>query len=330
MQAFVGRLRAIAITHEMLAGARWEGADLRAMAQRLVEPYSTPGGQSSVSIEGESLRLPASIAPSVCMILHELATNATKYGALSRPRGRVTLTWHREMRNDGPRRIPWLRIEWEERGGPPARKPQHAGFGTNFIEQTATYQLRGHATLDFKPAGLTCLLDVPLERPALRTPAVEPLHPADAEVVAAAVHGDGEHSPTAAIAASDTGNVAAVVDIGGRRVLIVEDDLLVAQSLASHVQSLGCEVIGPAATSEDACAIVKSRPVDAAILDINLSAGTSAPVARALAGRHTPFTFVTGYSNLKTLPDDLRGQRVLCKPVDKETLSRALRDMASM
>ncbi|HEX5689354.1 MAG TPA: response regulator, partial [Roseiflexaceae bacterium] len=138
-------------------------------------------------------------------------------------------------------------------------------------------------------------------------------HPAGTAANAAAAAFDG--------IATDGGNLT------HRRVLVVEDDALVAQAMSMHLKSLGCEVIGPAATSDDACALVKHKPVDAAILDINLSAGTSAPVARALAGRRTPFVFVTGYSNLKTLPDDLRGQRVLCKPVDKEMLGRALREM---
>lgn len=336
-EAFAGRLRALAITHEMLAGAKWEGADLRSMVARLAEPYARADGLARIVTEGEGLQLPLTIAPSVCMILHELATNAAKHGALSRPSGRVTIAWQREMHRDDDRKTPWLHMEWVERGGPPVRPPATpteasgpvAGFGTSFIESTVTYQLRGRCTLDFAPAGLTATIDLPLERnqhestgfPDELSRSARP----DAERHALKA---GESLAIPGAPANGVSAEAADAAGVGRRVLVVEDDHLVAQSIAGHLKSLGCEIIGPAATSDDACALVKSKAVDAAILDINLSAGTSAPVARALAGRRTPFVFVTGYSSLKTLPDDLRGQRVLCKPVDKETLGRALREMA--
>jgi two-component SAPR family response regulator len=90
---------------------------------------------------------------------------------------------------------------------------------------------------------------------------------------------------------------------------------------------LDCEVIGPAARPEEACRLVRQFDPDAAILDVNLSPGTSAPVARALLMKGRPFTFVTGYSSIKALPDDLRGHRVLAKPVTKEMLADAVREM---
>jgi DNA-binding LytR/AlgR family response regulator len=114
----------------------------------------------------------------------------------------------------------------------------------------------------------------------------------------------------------------------GLRVLIVEDDFLVARSLEILLAGLGCEVVGPASTAEEACQLIKSRPVDGALLDIALSPGTSAPVARALLYRDRPFVFVTGYAGIGMLPDDLRGYRVLQKPVDRETLASAVVEFA--
>ncbi len=315
---FAGRLRALAITHEMLAGGKWEGADLRAMIERLVMPHATSAGVSRVTIDGSPQRLPATIAPSVCMVLHELVTNAAKHGALSIPNGRVTMSWQCEMHVDGDRRIPWLHIEWIECGGPAAHAPVKKGFGTSFIEQTVSYQLRGQSKLDFTPAGLIVRLDVPLERPLRSNMGGSAEAVATSQLAESTLRNAREFDV-------DNGQAAATC----RRVLVVEDDHLVAQSLVSQLRSLGCEIVGPAATSDDACALVKSQSVDAAILDLNLSSGTSAPVARALAGRRTPFVFVTGYSSLKSLPDDLRGQRVLCKPVDRESLGRALNEMAT-
>jgi DNA-binding NtrC family response regulator len=114
----------------------------------------------------------------------------------------------------------------------------------------------------------------------------------------------------------------------GRRILVVEDDYLVARSLARLLRSMGATVVGPAGTPEEACALIRTTPIDAAFLDVSLSPGTSAPVARALLYRGSPFVFITGYGNLDMLPDDLRGYRVLHKPVDAETLISAIKEMA--
>ncbi len=109
-------------------------------------------------------------------------------------------------------------------------------------------------------------------------------------------------------------------ELDGLRVLVVEDDFDVAESLKVMLSVLGCHVVGPASTSDEACRLVKEGPVDVAILDIALSPGTSAPVARSLLYRGCPFVFVTGFGNIEMLPEELRGYRVLLKPVDRDTL----------
>jgi DNA-binding NtrC family response regulator len=110
-------------------------------------------------------------------------------------------------------------------------------------------------------------------------------------------------------------------------VLVVEDEYDVAEGLRLALEKLDCEVAGPVSTSEDACEIVKGRELDAAVLDIALSPGTSAPVARALRSRGCPFVFVTGYSNLDMLPEELRGHHILLKPVDAESLGAAIMEL---
>jgi CheY-like chemotaxis protein len=110
------------------------------------------------------------------------------------------------------------------------------------------------------------------------------------------------------------------------RVLVVEDEFLVAKSLETVLRALGCNVVGIASTVEAACDVIKQNDVDAALLDINLSPGTCEPVARALRYRQIPFVFLTGYSNLNMLPDDLRGQRIVTKPADAATLARVLHE----
>lgn len=110
------------------------------------------------------------------------------------------------------------------------------------------------------------------------------------------------------------------------RVLVVEDEYLVAKALENSLRAMGCEVVGTASTVEQACDLIKRNDVQAALLDVNLSPGTCEPVARALRYRQIPFVFLTGYSNLNMLPDDLRGYRIVTKPADAATLARVLRE----
>ena len=110
----------------------------------------------------------------------------------------------------------------------------------------------------------------------------------------------------------------------GARVLIVEDDFIVAQSLEFLLATCGCEVIGIAPTAHDALGLIAARPVDAAVLDIHLRGGSVAPLAEVLAARHTPFVFVTGYADLDMLPEALRGHPRLDKPVVADTLIATL------
>ncbi|MHC5114944.1 MAG: response regulator [Planctomycetota bacterium] len=128
---------------------------------------------------------------------------------------------------------------------------------------------------------------------------------------------------------SETPDPAADSPLAGLRVLVVEDDYFVARSLGVLLEALDAAVVGPASTVEQACDLVRDEEIDVAVLDITLSPGTSAPVARALRMRGCPFLFVTGYSSIGMLPDDLRGHRVLLKPVDAETLSGAVRELLS-
>ncbi len=112
--------------------------------------------------------------------------------------------------------------------------------------------------------------------------------------------------------------------LSGLRVLVVEDNFFIARSLVHDLTELECKVIGPAANVADASRLIRDSALDLAILDINLTSGTSEPVARELQCRQTPFFFITGYNNLGLLPNDLRNHRVLHKPIDAEMLEPAI------
>ena len=111
-----------------------------------------------IEIEGEPVALTAKQGLGLSLILHELGTNAAKYGALSRQEGRVHVSWRVEGGDRG-RRVCLL---WQERGGPPVEPPQEKGFGTRLIERASTYELEGEVELDYAPGGLRCEMVFPL------------------------------------------------------------------------------------------------------------------------------------------------------------------------
>jgi two-component sensor histidine kinase/PAS domain-containing protein len=155
-QIFLGRMDALARTHDLLFESQWQGADLRSLADTL-RPFA---GERSVAIEvdGARVELNARQALSLSLVLHELAINAAKYGALSVPEGRVRLSWHIGHADDGER----LRLRWEERGGPPVKRPQKTGFGTELTRRAFEFELGGTANLTFEPEGVRLEATFPL------------------------------------------------------------------------------------------------------------------------------------------------------------------------
>jgi two-component system CheB/CheR fusion protein len=152
--SFIGRVRALAVTHEALAAARWEGVDFDRVARQILAPYMYDG-RTGVHLDGASVMLPARASSPVCMTLHELSTNAAKYGALSVPGGRIDLSWRAEDDET-------LRITWIETGGPPADRARDDGFGTKLIRGAIEHEVRGRVEMEFRPEGLVCRIDVPL------------------------------------------------------------------------------------------------------------------------------------------------------------------------
>jgi two-component sensor histidine kinase/ActR/RegA family two-component response regulator len=298
--SFAGRIRALAVAHELLANSNWQGADLETMIHRCVAPAKR-AGYGTIEVIGPQLQLSASLAPSLCLILHELASNATRYGALSARDGTVRIGWEQQTMRPGGER---LRLTWMESEGPPVVPPSGHGFGLELVEGIATHQLHGAAKVIFDRSGVSCELHIPLDHP----------HP---QTSAAAGSPDAHSSIVSTVDSASH-------RMDGKRILLVEDDFLVASTLSSALAAAGCDVIGPASTVDEACRLIKLEPVDAAVLDINLSPGTSAPIARSLQYRGCPFLFVTGYSNISMLPDELRGYRVLAKPVDGRALCEAV------
>ncbi|HYJ30607.1 MAG TPA: HWE histidine kinase domain-containing protein [Allosphingosinicella sp.] len=155
-KAFESRLTALAGAHDLLTGRNWEAAPLSQVIERA--GIGCGAGSERVRIEGEDIELPPRTAVSIAMALHELCTNAVKYGALSNEVGLVTVRWSISGRGDERR----LRLEWIEEGGPPVAPPARRGFGSRMIERGLASELGGTVALEFHPEGVRCLIDAPL------------------------------------------------------------------------------------------------------------------------------------------------------------------------
>jgi two-component sensor histidine kinase/PAS domain-containing protein len=144
-KALDDRILSMAKAHDLLTARAWTGADLQDVVARTLDAF-TP---AHVTISGAGINVPPKHALSLSLALHELATNATKYGALSRPEGHVRVRWWME---DGT-----LRLDWEETGGPPVAPPTRNGFGSRLLEQLL-HELNGEARLNYDPKGVRCTL----------------------------------------------------------------------------------------------------------------------------------------------------------------------------
>lgn len=152
--AFEGRLGALSAAHDLLTQGNWEAASIRSIISAALLPFQC--SDSSVAMAGPDVLLPPQTSVSLALAVHELATNAAKYGALSLPSGQVNIQW--EIVED---RLKW---KWIECGGPPVSLPTSRGFGTRMIERALAAELSGNVKIDFLPSGVACLLEAPLPR----------------------------------------------------------------------------------------------------------------------------------------------------------------------
>jgi PAS domain S-box-containing protein len=159
IQTIKGRLRSMADAHGLLSQSSWRGVRLGALVREQLAPYAT---KSNVSIGGTTeVVLSAAATPAIAMVLHELVTNAAKYGALSIPNGHVSVGW--ELRSNGAA-APTLRIEWRELDGPPPSASLPSGYGTNLIRDLIPHELGGIVDLVFAPDGAVCKIELPLKQ----------------------------------------------------------------------------------------------------------------------------------------------------------------------
>ncbi|ADJ23176.1 signal transduction histidine kinase [Hyphomicrobium denitrificans ATCC 51888] len=284
--ALDGRIHAMSAAHDLLRQSSWTGVDLHKLVAGALEPFKSRT-DNDIVIEGERVRLTSKFAQSMALVLHELATNAVKHGALSTSGGKVSVGWSRVPTPDGEK----IKFAWTERGGPPCAKPIRKGFGLTVI-RSASSECGGQANMDLSTEGFEFSFEGDL---SARTQMVSQRH---VSIIPRAV-------PAATVTPPDA---------PGCKILLIEDEALIAMQLKLDLEEDGHTVIGPIAQLSEALRTAAESEFDIALIDINLGADNSAPVAEILDRRNVPFAFTTGYNDLIFMPPLLRNYPHLTKP----------------
>jgi PAS domain S-box-containing protein len=158
VQSLDGRIQSMAAAHTLLSQSGWDGAGLAALVYNQLAPYATEG---NLTITGTDVTLPSAATQALAMVLHELVTNAAKYGALSVPGGKVAVSWERGLNGNATEGLTFL---WRELGGPPTQAGVRSGYGTSLVRGLIPHELGGAVDLVFGADGVSCRMEIPLDQ----------------------------------------------------------------------------------------------------------------------------------------------------------------------
>jgi len=294
VERFAQRIQALAASQDMLTKSGWKNVSLEDLVCEQLAPFKELLGKR-IHLSGKSTNITAAAAQAIAMAMHELATNASKYGALSTDAGRVEISWNIEATNGGQSRFSMI---WSESGGPRVGAPTRRGFGSTVLDTLAKMSLAADVELNYAASGLvwrlTCAADKVLE---LGTPRIQ--------------HKRGGDDISRSILVRP-------------RILVVEDEALAALELAGELEAAGFQVLGPAVSVAQALTLIDNQsPCDAAVLDVNLGRETSQPIALRLIASGTPFVTVSGYAP-DQMPTVFRAAPLVTKPLRPGHLLQAL------
>ncbi|UJB72389.1 GAF domain-containing protein (plasmid) [Acaryochloris sp. 'Moss Beach'] len=286
------RIAALAYAHDLVAGEGLEWPSLNTLLSIEFRPYLAEKEQQ-VSLVGKEVGLKANFVPMFALVIHELVTNSAKYGALSASTGKVDIRW---MEQDGG-----LAFYWRESGGPGVFPPKRRGFGRTLIERAIPFEFEGEASIRFPISGVQVYFWLPEQLILLQT---------------------GEHdlSTPSSLPPQEKENSDPV----SGRVLIVEDNLLLALEMENTLESLGFVQIDTAPRVRQAIKLLHQKDYILGVLDVNLKEENSFIVAEQLLDRQIPFLFATGYDSKFVMPEHLSQVPMLKKPIEKEQLNVAI------
>ncbi|WP_430252293.1 HWE histidine kinase domain-containing protein [Neorhizobium sp. DAR64860/K0K1] len=288
-KSFEGRLRALSFAHDQSFSGT-EGGELRDLIEAEAGMHRFAQMPDRIKVEGQPVGLAERAFGVIALLLHEMMTNAAKYGSLSVPSGSLKISWTLDDNGD-------CELHWTESGGPEVSKPTRRGFGSKLIEKTVRHDLDGTVHIEFAREGLKARIVLPkahLRAIAARSTEFENKQPVPLRPV------------------SDL------------KVLLVEDQSLIAMDTEELLRELGAKSVSVAATVITALSSVMEQRPDCAVLDLNLGKTTSEAVAVELEKLAIPYVFATGYRDSVSIPEGLSHVPVVRKPVAHDSLALAL------
>ncbi|MGL4396494.1 MAG: GAF domain-containing protein [Hyphomicrobium sp.] len=290
VRALEGRIEAITLAHEALAIGK--GSDVRSLVEQALAMQAVAADQ--VQVEGHELKLDPKSYTIVALVIHELVSNALKFGALSVPQGHLSVRW--AINPNGA-----LVLSWDEIGGPSVRAPTDRGLGLSIIQRNIPHSLGGEADVEFVRTGLKARFIVP----ARFLVSAPPPELTDSHKQPLAV----PHRP-----------------LEGFNLLVLEDQMLLALDLEAMLLERGAATVELAGTVDAALEIIARVRPDAAVLDVDLGDETSLAVAEALEALSIPFVFAAGDMERQFIPQHLRDIGVTPKPYAGDAVAELIRD----
>ncbi|MDH7805100.1 MULTISPECIES: HWE histidine kinase domain-containing protein [unclassified Rhizobium] len=287
VSALKGRIQALSFAHDQIIRGEG-GGSLRDLLDAELSPHRSP--EAIVDLAGPQVTLDSRAFSVMALVLHELATNAAKYGALAQTGGKLDLRWEVDENRD-------CLIHWRETLPTKLPTPSRSGFGTALISRSIPYDLGGRSTIRYLPDGLEAEILLPSRHISAVTTASE-----------TKTEDDTMPQPRRSNREETL------------KILLVEDQMLIAMDVENMLEDNGIKTIETATSSAMAIEKLKSYVPDVAILDINLGSDTSIAVARELHRRGIPFLFATGYADASMVPDDFGNVPVIRKPYDEDAL----------
>jgi len=285
-----GRIQSLAHAHDQVIRGDG-GGELSDLLTAELSPYRHSVG--NVALDGPTVWMDARAFSVMALVLHELATNAAKYGALSSTAGHLGVTWSFLANGD-------CEVLWQESGGPPVAPPSREGFGTALIDRSIPYDLHGESSITYASEGVKARFLLPSRHLSLSRPE----------------NATYRRVPTAAKPVE--------IDFSRLKILLVEDQMLIALDVETMLADKGVTQIVTSGSAEDALQKLQTFEPDVGILDVNLGVGTSIPVAEELWRREIPFIFATGYADSQMIPTAFSSVAVVRKPYDREALLSTL------
>ncbi len=299
-ESFEKRITALSTAHDLAGGSGLQWVSIENLLELELRPFRSGRVKSS----GPRIALKSDVAPVLALVIHELLTNAVKYGALSQQDGRLTIQW--QPYGGG------VEVWWQEQLSSRMSPPNATGFGMSLIQRAIPHECGGEAMVEFQPQGLRARFWLPSDSVSFTALSTSD----DSSLGKAPIDSNGGSSSPAN---------SPLARLLVERALILEDNLILSMELEKLLIELGCQKIDVASDTSQAQQLIQHQRYQVAVLDIHLSDGDSLDFAQELKQSGVPLVFLSGYGEQMSIPEPLAGVPRLSKPARANLLAAAIR-----